>query len=238
MRDGLLRSIRFRAASAVGRLVSADMVASLSKFIFLRELLGTLRIDEILDVGANTGQFATSMRYLGYYGNIMSFEPIPEVFATLSETMGGDAKWIGYNMALGETDEVRDFNVMMSTVYSSFNRPIDIEGGSNRVVRTVPVKVCRLDSFLGTRDLGRTLLKVDTQGHDMPVLRGLGSMLDSVRAIQTEVSVNPLYEGIPHMDEVVEFLRHKSFKPAFFSPVGGRMRDLSAREFEYICVRP
>lgn len=234
----MLRSLQFRMAKTLGQLVSADRIATLSKFMFLRELLRELEIGEVLDVGANAGQFATSLRYIGYRGTIVSFEPIPEVFAELCRTMLGDRRWSGHNLALGETVSVLELNVMESSIYSSFNAPTDEQGGRNRVRRTCSVPVLRLDHFLGGQDLGRTLLKVGTRGYEMQVLRGLGDRLGALRAILCEVSVNPIYRGAPSVNEVVDHLSAQGFKPAFFSPVGGRLQDESARDFDYLCVRP
>ena len=40
------------------------------------KLLDSYSIDLILDVGANTGQYAARMRGIGYAGEIVSFEPM------------------------------------------------------------------------------------------------------------------------------------------------------------------
>ncbi len=232
----LLRSIQFLALRMLGHSVSADRVASLSKFMFLRELLNKLSIDRVIDVGANEGQFATSMRHIGYRGPIISFEPVPEVFRWLKVRMELDGNWTGYNLALGDSDTSAEINIMSASVYSSFNRPVDDRDGANRVVRTCSVPVRRLENLLGQVSLDLTLLKVDTQGFEMPVFRGLGDRLREVRAILCEVSVNAIYAGTPAMTEVVTFLWHQGFKPAFFAPIN-RARDLSAFEFDFICVR-
>src|SRR5262245_9209130 len=47
----------------------------------------------VLDVGANTGQFAGLIRKLGYRGSIISFEAIPQVHAVLSEATKRDSRW-------------------------------------------------------------------------------------------------------------------------------------------------
>lgn len=231
-----MRYLKFLTAFVVGHFASSDSISSLSKFIFLGELLDTLKIDEVIDVGANVGQFATSMRWLGFKGRIESFEPIPEDFETLTRTMGHDPGWAGHNLALSDSDGLRQLNVMRSTVYSSFNRPIDDQDGANTIVRTIPVAVRRLDGVLGPRDLNRTLLKVDTQGHELAVLRGLGQRLAQVRAVMCEASVNAIYAGTPPIDELLSYLGGFDFKPAFYGPVG-RERNFSAREFDVICVR-
>jgi len=159
------------------------------------------------------------------------------VFATLTKTMAGDQNWSGQNIALGGIEGEQEFHVMKSTPYSSFNRPVDAQNGANCVARTCPVQVRRPDAVLGARSLENTLLKVDTQGYEMQVFRGLGKGLASIRAVLCEVSVNALYEGIMPMQDVVAFLCENGLKPAFFAPMG-RMSDLSAREFDYYCVRP
>jgi FkbM family methyltransferase len=232
-----MRSVQFLAARWIGRLVPSDRVASLVKYMFLRELFLKTLIDYVIDVGANEGQFATALRQLGYRGQIVSFEPVTEVFDILSSVMKRDRKWKGYNCALGDTDTRAKINVMASSVYSSFNTPVDHQNGGNQVVRTSSVQVRRLDSILESTDLSHTLLKVDTQGYEMPVFRGLGDKLTGVRAILCEISVNPLYSGTPPMTDVIVYLNKNGFKSALFAPIG-RVRDLSALEFDYLCVRP
>jgi FkbM family methyltransferase len=232
----MFRAIQFKTAKFIRRITDADRVATLSKFMFLRDLLDRLQITEVLDVGGNAGQFATSLRYLGFQGSIVSFEPVPEVFTQLCKSMEDDPKWLGHNIALGEAKTTLKLNVMQSSVFSSFHAPIDDQGGLNTIVKTCSVPVLRLDEVLRGRDLSRTLLKVDTQGHEMQVFNGLGDMIRSLRAIVCEVSVNAIYEDTPRMTEVIQFLDEKGFKPACFAPVG-RTEDLSAREFDYICVR-
>ena len=50
-----------------------------------RKIINRFNIDHIIDVGANEGQFAQSMRRLGFTGRISSFEPLNDVFKELSE---------------------------------------------------------------------------------------------------------------------------------------------------------
>jgi FkbM family methyltransferase len=232
----MLEAIEFTAVRILSHSVSADRVASLAKFMFLQELLNKLSIDRVIDVGANEGQFARALRYIGYRGPIISFEPLPEVFKTLKAAMEFDRNWTGYNLALGDLDTSAEINVMSWSVYSSFNNPVDDRKGANRVIRTCSVPVRRLDNILGEVGLDHTLLKVDTQGFEMPVFRGVGHRLRQICAIMCEVSVNPLYAGTPTMSDVLLFLGSQGFKPAFFAPVN-RLGDLSAIEFDYICVR-
>ena len=54
-----------------------------SKRLRSRLLFSTLGIDLVLDVGANTGQFARQCRAAGYRGRIISFEPSATAHASL-----------------------------------------------------------------------------------------------------------------------------------------------------------
>ena len=47
------------------------------------KLLQHKKIDLILDVGANIGQYAQSLISLGYEGNIVSFEPLKGAYEML-----------------------------------------------------------------------------------------------------------------------------------------------------------
>jgi hypothetical protein len=95
-----------------GHFLSADRVASLAKFMFLKELLNKLSIDRVIDAGANEGQFAMAMREIAHRGPIISFEPVPEVFKTLKTMMESDRNWTGHNLALGDLNIYAEINVM------------------------------------------------------------------------------------------------------------------------------
>ena len=53
------------------RLVSAQKLMSIC------HLLKPARLNCVVDVGANVGQFARNLRQIGYPAHIISFEPVP-----------------------------------------------------------------------------------------------------------------------------------------------------------------
>jgi FkbM family methyltransferase len=62
------------------------------------------------------------------------------------------------------------------------------------VVQVETVQVKRLDDVIGevsAASASRSIyLKLDTQGYDLEVIKGAGATLESVAALQTEVSVS------------------------------------------------
>ena len=81
------------------------------------ELIKQYKIDLILDVGANLGQFASDMRRAGYQNQIISFEPIHECYK--HHISIADSGWQVKNFALGNKSSNEKINISNKTVYSS-----------------------------------------------------------------------------------------------------------------------
>ncbi len=59
----------------------------------LTDFLVNRQVNVVLDVGANVGQFGQALRKRGYHGEIVSVEPIEEVFHRLNELVKRDRNW-------------------------------------------------------------------------------------------------------------------------------------------------
>jgi FkbM family methyltransferase len=239
----LLREMVIRNTRTLNKLTSPKLVNSVSKYMYIRKLIDEFEISLILDVGANVGQFASSMRELGYTGTLVSFEPVTAQFAKLKAAASGDPNWITLNCAAGVADETKTINVMNSSVFSSFNTPSKLKTSrfaeTNAVVATEPVSVRRLDGLideLGLRGkLKNCFLKSDTQGFDKSVLEGMGLYLNEVRVLQLEISVTPIYENTVGMTDMLVYLQDRSFAPVAMFP-NNALADWSAIELDYLGV--
>ena len=100
------------------------------------QLFDHLKIDTVLDVGANHGQFASSLRDNGYDGWIYSFEPVKSVFDSLTARMSSTQKWKGFNVALGDADDRKTINVAagdaQASSFLSFNEDGPARWGDSR----------------------------------------------------------------------------------------------------------
>lgn len=78
------------------------------------------KIDMVFDVGANIGQFASSIRNAGYAGKIISFEPLSLAHANLKIASTGDAMWdIHSRCALGAKNGEIEINIAGNSESSS-----------------------------------------------------------------------------------------------------------------------
>lgn len=187
-------------------------VERMSELNYLRRLLQLIKIDCVLDVGANVGQFAGELRGIGYDGHIVSFEPIPAVFKTLSASFAGDRRWRGFNMALGRADSEMAIHVPKLTVMSSLLESGREEPGMRKEtvsVRTLDGLLPQIKAELG---VSRIFLKMDTQGFDLEVFGGARSCLQDIHGLQSELSVQPLYKGMPHYVEALQTYESAGFE--------------------------
>lgn len=209
----------------------------------LDRLFSTLRVSCVLDVGAQVGEYGRWLRHNGYRGDIISFEPVAASFAELEKAAARDAHWHCFNYALGAEDSVASINVSKHTVYSSFRQisstAAEIFGEETRTQQSEKVEIRRLDGLLDTLPTeitDRLYLKMDTQGWDLEVLKGAQDALRHVVALQTEVSVQPIYEDTPVLQESLAAIASYGFTPSGFFPVNLDSR-MAAIEFDLVAVR-
>ncbi len=179
--------------------------------------------DVILDVGANTGEFGCELRRrFSYRSKIVSFEPLTSAFQQLQKTALKDKDWTACNYALGSSDGSFPINVANNSVSSSFLSmlPRHTEAAPHsHTVNVEEAQVKRLDSIFnnfcnGTESI---LLKIDTQGFELEVLKGAEGSLYRIKAIQLELNLTPLYENAPLAEEVISYLRSHGFSPFWFT---------------------
>lgn len=210
-------------------------------------LLEHYRVDCVLDVGANRGQFAASIRAAGFTGQIASFEPVPGFVEQVAAAAAKDDRWTVHQMALGSTDGTMPIHVQetFSSFLSSseyglqrFDRLRRL--GEQGEVAEVPLR--RLDSVLDevlapvyARGISapRIFLKLDTQGFDLQAFAGLGERVKDVVGLQSEMALLTIYEAMPRMPEALGIYESAGFEVSGLFPV---TREQDGRVIEYDCV--
>lgn len=199
-------------------------------------------IDLVLDVGANTGQFARSLRLAGYSGRIVSFEPLVSAHLELERASKRDAKWtVAPRCALGAfSGEVNFYvagNSQSSSALEMLQSHIDA-APHTKVKEMTRVPLRTLDQFADSYLMlsSRVFLKIDTQGYEDQVLLGASQSMPSIRGIQMELSLTPLYENQKLFAELFVHVCDLGFNswsisPGFGNGETGRMLQVDATFF-------
>jgi FkbM family methyltransferase len=204
-------------------------------------LLERLEVDCVIDVGAHEGGFGRLIRDNGWAGRLVSFEPVRSSFERLQAAAAPDASWTPHRLALGREAGRAAMHVTEGTVFSSFHERsetgAELWPAWTRTVRDEQVDVTRLDVVLDTLGIEpapqRMFLKMDTQGHDLEVFAGATGVLDRVVGLQSEVSLRPIYQGIPSFRDALATFEDAGFAITGLYPV---TRDPDWRVVEYDCV--
>ena len=204
------------------QLARRGSTATLSESRFQRIFLEGLAVDCVFDVGANVGQFALSLRHdTCFKGLILSFEPNPDAFAILLREAASDPLWHCYPFALGSFDGVQPLNITRDSVFASFSKPVIAEKAhfaeQNTVLKHIDISVRRLDGLFdklqNEHEFSKPMLKLDTQGYDLEVLRGTSDCCKAFVAAVSEVSFSQLYEDQPTLSESLAAFRSAGFVP-------------------------
>ncbi len=169
-------------------LIAANPLSNQDAEVGLLEYLYSFLSDtNAIDVGANVGRVSERLLLTGY--TVYAFEPYPEVFKTLQQNLSENEKFHGFQCALGSSDCTMNLHVAVDlsgtnkwdpTLFNSLIEHPMLE--DCRFATTVPVQVRSLESLRQKGEIPASagLLKIDTEGFDLDVVRGMGNARFSV----------------------------------------------------------
>lgn len=205
-------------------------------------MLSSHNVNLVLDVGANTGQFAKSLREEGFNGRIVSFEPLAIAHDELLLSSERDPLWeVAPRAAIGDQDGEICINVARNSVSSSalsmLQAHVDVAPHS-RYIGSERVPLRRLDTI--ARDYVQInsvpFLKIDTQGYEDRVLSGATQLLETIVGVQLEMSLVSLYEEQCLFLEMINRMKTKGFElwaiwQSFVDEKNGRLLQVDATWF-------
>jgi FkbM family methyltransferase len=170
----------------------------------------------IVDVGASGGIDPRWAKFTSSYKGIL-FEPDPREYDLLKSKSGKHL--IVINSALSDSVNIVDFHLCEKQQASSVYLPnTDFLGNFPDVKRfdvinVIRIKTDTLNNQLKKNDIGEIdFIKIDTQGYELPILKGGGDYLDNAIGLELEVEFAPLYKNQPLFNEVDSFVREKGFE--------------------------
>lgn len=201
-----------------------------------KRLMALHRISAVIDIGANEGQYGLLLRNLGYQGVIHSYEPLAAPFKKLQKTCAGAAPWVAHNEAVSSVLGDVTMNVAANSVSSSL-LPMTARhvaaAPQSTIVAQERTEAVSLEQVLREVDGSRTMVKVDTQGHELQVLESAGPLLAGISILELEVSLVELYRGQALFRDLDGFLllngfRLVSLEDGFFDVDSGELLQMDA----------
>lgn len=241
IKQKLLKNIRHAAASYGYDLTPQWRLESQPLARHLKKLFAYYRIDCVLDVGGNMGQYRDFLRdEVGYSGRIISFEPVKKYVDLLKSRAVADESWTIFDHALGRDDATAEINVTKSPGLNSFLEPRRdaVEGfWDKETIVKESVVVKRLDDIFGDLQarfgFQTPYVKLDTQGFDLEVVAGGMQALSKAHGLQTEASIKPIYASMPNYRQTIETMESLGFQLSGMFPVN---HDDALRLIEFDCV--
>ena len=209
----------------------------------LVEMFERQRVTLVLDVGANIGQYAASLRNNGYQGRIVSFEPASAAHAELSANADLDPSWeTAPRTAVGAAAGEATLNISPASDMSSL-LPLTADAAEKfasvrpTASETAPVTTLAAELPRYAADEDVIFVKSDTQGYEMEVLDGLADAADRITGLQLELSLVPIYQGQPDYLTVLNRLGDLGFTPHLVIPGSFSRQHGQMIEFDVVCFR-
>jgi FkbM family methyltransferase len=149
-----------------------DAIAQCAKFI---------RPDGVvIDVGANIGVHTVHFAACAQFGQVVCFEPARSTFAYLLQNVGHLSNVIPLNIALSDSTGVQPFFVAIDNAYSGLK-----DTNRKAISRQELVACVKGDDFLLAmlRDRRVDLLKIDVEGLETEVLRGMRQFIETHKPV-------------------------------------------------------
>ena len=118
--------------------------------------------------------------------------------------------------ALGDINKIKKFHISgnreSSSLLKNFKKHTDLRPDS-KTIKIEKINVERLDNF--KREISKLeknlLLKIDTQGSEIDVLKGAGNLIKNIKCLFVEVSLVPLYKNQKLWLDIIEYVKKFDF---------------------------
>jgi FkbM family methyltransferase len=184
----------------------------------IRSLLTNVQQATVFDVGANTGQSVKRFSELLPGCWLHAFEPSPTAFAQLRENTQRTPNLRLTNAGIGASAGLLS---LIENDHSNMSSFLKLgEAGWGEIVRETPVPVITLDDYCADSSIEHIdLLKIDTQGYELEVLKGATTLLSEHRIglLYLEIIFSNQYEGLPSFETLYGHLGRYMRLVAFYN---------------------
>jgi len=183
-----------------------------------------LTVNIFFDIGSHMGTYTDFINRIYPDCKSFLFEPQSKIFKKISEKYFTNNNIQVFNLAVSDTEKKKNLYLNMhdlTSTLSNFNEQssylslkaklygTDIKSMSHgtELVQTITLKKFIIDNKLNKIDL----IKIDTEGHEFNVLKGLGEKIDIINNVLIEFHHRKLFLGY-EPNEIHEFLINNGFR--------------------------
>jgi FkbM family methyltransferase len=166
----------------------------------------------VFDVGANEGQTYRWVKHHQPAAKLYCFEPVRSTYDKLIGRFGNDAGAVFEQMALGETKGEQ--RIKLFSDYSVLNSLRNDLMNQDKNAKAEVIRVDTLDAYCLSNNIKRIdLLKIDTEGYELSVLKGAERMLDErkISFVYCEVGFMKSNNRNTYFAELTEYLAAKNY---------------------------
>ncbi len=208
--------------------VTGNVYSGLHDFPDMAFLLCYLRpTDLMVDVGANEGEY-TILSGVIAGAHVVSIEPIPDAFDRLTENVAlnnAEERIQCYRLGLGDSQGTLRFTKLENTVNHVLSEDEVCE-------ETIEVPIETLDSVLSGRS--PSVLKIDVEGFEMPVLQGTKQVLQDRRLEAVIIEMNQSGERYGYSDDgISRLLARAGFSCYRSEPFGRQLKPVDVPTADY-----
>ena len=212
----------------------------------LRELNAKIPLKIVFDIGGHNGETVKLLLKNMRIENIYSFEPSKSSFAILLKETNRlkkrfqDTNIFIENFAIGNESKKVDFNFLSETSSSTmkplnenskyFKKKENIFG--KLVKEKIIIEQIDFKEYLLKNDIKKIdLLKIDTEGYELEVLKGLKELISNVSIILFEHHYDNMIVKNYTFSDIHKLLIEKNFKRVF------KIKMPFRKSFEYIYTK-
>ena len=189
----------------------------------ISKFLQNRSIKTIIDVGAHKGEFAQNALQIESVNKIIAFEPQKKIFSLLKEKFSDNDKVVLNNFALSEKVEKRIMKINKMTATSTLNHEINDDSlyfkfksfllyQKNSIIDEEEIDTTTFDAFFNEEIFNEnTLLKIDTEGYELKVLKGSNQKIKEIKYVLIENQFSKMYKNVNFKD-CHQFLESKNFR--------------------------
>jgi len=166
------------------------------------------------DIGANIGQTAKKMSSYFPASTIYCFEPVEQTYQLLSDNVKDSPDIKAFNFAFGAEKSEMEIFLFQNSQWNSLSAPVSERAKKNGGLSEF-IKVNTVDDFVRQHNIQKIdILKSDTEGYEMEVLKGAHHCLQNqiIEYLYLEVGFNEQDTQHTYFPRVIEELAKYQYK--------------------------